>query len=163
MDSMFLENHRLQDTKSSCRALAGVLGKLRMHHYTNWCKTGFMKKAQVCSPKAPLIERPLLSVKKASELARVFDVLASDTRLRLLHALILKGDPCMSDLAEAVGMKPQAVSNQLRRLVDMGILDTRRHGNNVHYHIVDPCIAKLMYHGLCLNEENLQNAQASAG
>lgn len=116
-----------------------------------------------CSPKAPLTERPLLSQKKASELARIFDVLASDTRLRLLHALILKSDLCMTDLAEAVGMKPQAVSNQLRRLVAMGILDTQRHGNHIHYRIVDPCIAKLMYHGLCLHEETQAHAHENAG
>ena len=116
-----------------------------------------------CSPKAPLIERPLLTVVKAAELARIFDVLDSDTRLRLLHALVLNGDPCMTDLAEAVGMKPQAVSNQLRRLVDMGILDTRRHGNHIHYRIVDPCITKLMYHGLCLNEEAQAHVHVSAG
>lgn len=84
---------------------------------------------------------------------RLFEVLASATRLRLLHALASMNDPCMGDLAEAVDMKPQAVSNQLRRLVDMGILATRRHGNHIHYRIVDPCITKLLYHGLCLNEE----------
>lgn len=116
-----------------------------------------------CLPKAPLEQRPLLSGPKAAELARIFEVLASDTRLRLLHALILEGDPCMSDLAAAVDMKPQAVSNQLRRLVDMGILDTRRHGNHVHYRIVDPCIAKLMYHGLCLNEEAQAHTHVSVG
>ncbi|MDE3032045.1 MAG: winged helix-turn-helix transcriptional regulator [Acidobacteriota bacterium] len=122
-----------------------------------------LQSSKACSPKAPLKERPLLGVRKASELARTFEVLASDTRLRLLHALILKSDPCMSDLAEAVGMKPQAVSNQLRRLLDMGILDTTRHGSHVHYRIVDPCIAKLMYHGLCLNEETQAHQRASAG
>ena len=86
-------------------------------------------------------------------LERIFEVLASATRLRLLHALSRMDDPCMGDLAEAVGMKPTAVSNQLRRLVDMGILDTRRHGSHIHYRIVDDCVAKLLYHGLCLNEE----------
>lgn len=115
-----------------------------------------------CPPKAPLVERPLLSAEKASELARIFEVLASDTRLRLLHALVLLGDPCMSDLAEAVGMKPQAVSNQLRRLVDLGILSTRRHGTHIHYSIVDPCVTKLMYHGLCLNEETHTHAHVTA-
>lgn len=110
-------------------------------------------KIPACPPKAPLSERPLLGLAESSDLARIFDVLASDTRLRLLHALVLLGDPCMSDLADAVGMKPQAVSNQLRRLVDLGILSTRRHGTHIHYRIVDPCVTKLMYHGLCLNEE----------
>lgn len=115
-----------------------------------------------CPPKAPLTERPLLAVAQASELAQVFEVLASATRLRLLHALVLLGDPCMSDLAEAVGMKPQAVSNQLRRLVDLGILATRRHGTHIHYLIVDPCVIRLMYHGLCLTEETRNHDQVNA-
>ena len=115
-----------------------------------------------CPPKAPLTERPLLGVGLAAELAQVFEVLASDTRLRLLHALVLLGDPCMSELAEAVGMKPQAVSNQLRRLVDLGILDTRRHGIHIHYRIVDHCVIRLMHHGLCLNEETQDHVRVHA-
>ena len=119
-------------------------------------------KLSTCPPKAPLAERPLLGVALAADLAGIFEVLASDTRLRLLHALVLLGDPCMGDLAGAVGMKPQAVSNQLRRLVDLGILATRRHGTHVHYSIVDPCVIRLMHHGLCLNEETRDHAQVKA-
>jgi len=115
-----------------------------------------------CSPKAPLTERPLLDMRLASELTGLFEVLASGTRLRLLHALVLLDDPCMSDLAEAVDMKPQAVSNQLRHLVDLGILATRRHGTHIHYRIVDPCVIHLMHHGLCLNEETRNQPQANA-
>ena len=115
-----------------------------------------------CPPKTPLSRRPLLSLPESSDLARVFEVLASETRLRLLHALVLLGDPCLSDLADAVGMKPQAVSNQLRRLLDLGVLGTERRGNRVHYRIVDSCIAKLMYHGLCLNEESMHYARVDA-
>lgn len=106
-----------------------------------------------CPTKAPLPSRPLMTERDATSLERVFEVLASATRLRLLHALSSMDDPCMGALAEAVGMKPTAVSNQLRRLADMGILDTRRHGSHIHYRIVDECVAKLLYHGLCLNEE----------
>lgn len=119
-------------------------------------------KPSTCPPKTPLGERPLLHGDLASALAQVFEVLASETRLRLLHALVLLDDPCMSDLADAVGMKPQAVSNQLRRLVDLGILSTRRHGTHIHYCIVDPCVIKLMYHGLCLNEETHPDAHVAA-
>lgn len=103
----------------------------------------------------------MLGLGESSELVRIFDVLASETRLRLLHALVLLDDPCMSELAETVGMKPQAVSNQLRRLVDLGILSTRRHGTHIHYSIVDPCVTKLMYHGLCLKEEAHTHVNAS--
>jgi DNA-binding transcriptional ArsR family regulator len=120
------------------------------------------KAAVTCPPKPSSEKRPLLGLQEARELAGLFEVLASDTRLRLLHALMILDDPCMSDLAEAVGMKPQAVSNQLRKLVDLGILDTRRHGRHIHYRIVEPCVMKLLHHGLCLNEEqSLRRVRAS--
>lgn len=86
-------------------------------------------------------------------MAELFEVLASDTRLRLLHALMILDDPCMSDLADAVGRKAQTVPNQLSKLVDLGILDTRRHGKHIHYRIVEPGVTKLLHHGLCTHEE----------
>ena len=52
-----------------------------------------------------------------------------------------------------VGMKPQAVSNQLQRLSDMGILASRRHGTTISYRIVDPCVMSLLDQGLCLMED----------
>jgi len=100
-----------------------------------------------------------MGLEEAESLEQVFGVLASGTRLRLLHALMIQGDPCMGDLAESVGMKPAAVSNQLRRLADMGILATRRHGNHIHYRIVDDCVARMLYHGLCLNEERRKRSK----
>ena len=48
----------------------------------------------------------------------MFKVLANDTRLRLLHAVVRAGEICVTDLADSLGMKPQAVSNQLQRLAD---------------------------------------------
>jgi DNA-binding transcriptional ArsR family regulator len=53
-------------------------------------------------------------------------------------------------LALAVGMKPQAVSNQLQRLTDLGILSTRREGNNIYYRLVDLCVSGLLEQGWCL-------------
>jgi DNA-binding transcriptional ArsR family regulator len=83
----------------------------------------------------------------------VFKVLANDTRLRLLHALVRSGELCVTELAAAVAMKPQAVSNQLQRLVDRGILGSRRRGTSILYRIVDPCITSLLDLGLCLTED----------
>jgi predicted transcriptional regulator len=60
---------------------------------------------------------------------------------------------CVKDLADTMEMKPQAVSNQLQRLVDRGILVGTRNGNNVHYRIIDPCIVGLLDQGLCLLED----------
>jgi ArsR family transcriptional regulator, lead/cadmium/zinc/bismuth-responsive transcriptional repressor len=106
-----------------------------------------------CPSKPSLAERPLLGLEAAAELARVYETLANDTRLRLLHALVKEGEIYPSGLAANLGMKPQAVSNQLQRLSDRGIVQTRRDGNNVMYRLVDPCVIELIHRGLCLLED----------
>src|SRR5580692_12357834 len=106
-----------------------------------------------CCDKPSLKERPLLSPIQAGGLAAVFKVLANDTRLRLLHALVRADELCVTDLASSLGMKPQAVSNQLQRLSDLGILASRRDGNSIYYRVVDLCVRSLMDQGFCLMEE----------
>src|SRR5262245_18861705 len=106
-----------------------------------------------CTLRTPLNERPLMSPIQAGGLASVFKVLANDTRLRLLHALVRAEELCVTDLAAAVGMKPQAVSNQLQRLSDLGILASRRDGTSVYYRLVDRCVSGLLDQGWCLTEE----------
>ena len=100
----------------------------------------------------PVADCPLIDRDQAAELTRLFKVFANDTRLRLLHVLVREGEVRVTDLAERVEMKPQAVSNQLQRLVDRGILGSRREGNNVLYRITDPCVPVLLERGLCLFE-----------
>jgi ArsR family transcriptional regulator, lead/cadmium/zinc/bismuth-responsive transcriptional repressor len=90
---------------------------------------------------------------QAGGLAAVFKVLANDTRLRLLHALVRADRLCVTELADEVGMKPQAVSNQLQRLSGLGIIEARRTGVKVHYRVVDVCVRSLLDQGLCLTGE----------
>lgn len=106
-----------------------------------------------CSPKPLLNERPLLSNEQMCELSGLFKVLANDTRLRLLHALARAGELCVTELSNEIGMKSQAVSNQLQLLANRGILASRRNGNQVYYRIVDPCVTNLLDRGLCLVED----------
>lgn len=112
-----------------------------------------------CPPKPSIEERPLVTPDQASGLVGLFKVFSNDTRLRLLHALVRAGELRVTDLAEAVGMKPQAVSNQLQRLAARGIVGSRRNGNNMLYRVSDPCVPALLEQGLCL----LEDAEARAG
>lgn len=106
-----------------------------------------------CAQK-PLVEnRPLLGAAESKQLEGLFKMLANGTRLRLLHALVRGGEVCPSELAQTIGMKPQATSNQLQRLTERGILGSRRHGHQVYYRIVDPCVVRLLDYGLCLSED----------
>lgn len=109
-----------------------------------------------CPPKPDLKERPLITLEQAAELMGLFKILANDTRLRILHALARADELRVTDMAEAVAMTLQAISNHLQRLVDRGILGSRRDGNNVYYRIVDPCVTALLDQGLCLAEDARQ-------
>lgn len=100
-----------------------------------------------------------MNVKAAARLAEVFGVLASETRLRLLHALERNGEFSPTALADAVGMKVQAVSNQLQLLAARGIVSSRRDGASVLYRLDDPCIAMLLDRGWCLAEDSALRKQ----
>src|ERR1700722_3492347 len=73
--------------------------------------------------------------------------------LRMLHALACDGELCVGELAEKLGMKPPAVSNQLQRLADRGIVEAERDGLQIRYSILDPCVLTLLQQGWCLAED----------
>src|SRR5678815_5324455 len=102
-----------------------------------------------CGDAPALTERPLLSFVEAVKVMALFKILANDTRIRLLHHLIRSGESTVTDLGRAIGMKPQAVSNQLVRLSDTGMLAFRREGNNIFYRVTNGCVAPLLDLALC--------------
>jgi len=109
--------------------------------------------AACCPPRPALADRPLLTFVQAVKVMALFKVLANDTRVRLLHHLVRSGEATVTDLARTLGMKPQAVSNQLQRLSDTGMLAWRRDGNHMYYRVVNGCVAPLLDLALCLMED----------
>ena len=106
-----------------------------------------------CPTKSALATRPLLSIRQAQALESTFKMLANTTRLRMLHALACDDELCVGELADKLGMKPQAVSNQLQRLADRGIVEAERNGLQIRYSILDPCVLTLLEQGWCLAED----------
>ena|SRR3990172_4782760 len=121
-----------------------------------------MKQAVGCRDNLVLLDRVVLSDARTTQLKRLFKMMANDTRLRILHALIRSGELCVNDLAKALGMKPQAISNQLQRMVDQGILGPRREGNNIYYTIIDPCVPDIMDRAFCLIEMSNKTPRSRA-
>ena len=70
------------------------------------------------------------------ELSDFFAVLGSPSRLKLLLALD-GGELCAGHLAEAVGMSPSAVSNQLKALKAARLVNVRREGKMLYYSLAD--------------------------
>ena len=108
---------------------------------------------KTCPTKLQLDARPQLSGAHAQALEAIFKMLANGTRLRLLHALVRDDELCVGDLANQIAMSPQAVSNQLQRLSDRGIVESRREGLQMLYRVVDPCVVELLDRGWCLAED----------
>jgi DNA-binding transcriptional ArsR family regulator len=118
---------------------------------TNDAKTAA---GDACAARSALEDRPLLTFVEAVKVMALFKVLANDTRIRLLHHLIRSGESTVTDLARTLGMRPQAVSNQLQRLSDTGVATSRREGNNVYYRVTNGCVAPLLDRALCLMEDD---------
>lgn len=113
------------------------------------------KHNQTCCPvHVTFPEQEPISADKAAELEDLFKILANDTRLRLLHTLARVEEMCVCDIANAVDMTPQAISNQLQRLSDRGIVATRRSGNQVYYRVVDECVVGLLQKAMCLLDDS---------
>jgi DNA-binding transcriptional ArsR family regulator len=125
---------------------------------------GGPKPAACCEEIRPALkDRPLLSFADAVKVMALFKVLANDTRLLLLHHLVRSGEATVTDMARTLGMKPQAVSNQLVRLSDTGMLSSRREGNNVFYRVVNGCVPPLLDLALCLMEDEGCTPRAKRG
>jgi len=109
--------------------------------------------ADACTTRPPLAERPLLDFVDAVKVMALFKMLSNDTRIRILHHIVRSGEATVTGIAKTLGMKPQAVSNQLMRLTDSRMLTSRRDGNNVFYRVENCCVAPLRDLALCLMEK----------
>jgi len=111
--------------------------------------------SNAASAEAPTCDSPLvdlngvrqvqpetLSAQRAQQMAEFFRVLADPTRLRLLSALAQR-ELCVCDLAAIAKMSESAVSHQLRTLRAMRLVNYRRQGRNVYYHLADAHVIEL--------------------
>jgi DNA-binding transcriptional ArsR family regulator len=115
---------------------------------------GVPSSQNTCSEQLKRCERPLISPEEAIKLSALFKIFSNDNRLRLLHALVRAGEIRVIDLATALDMKVQTVSNQLQRLADRGFIEARREGQNIFYHIKNSCLPGILEYGLCLLDSN---------
>ncbi len=80
-------------------------------------------------------------------LAEFFRTIGSDTRLKILLALDAC-ELCAGDLAQALGMAPSAVSNQLKALKQARLITVRREGKMLYYRLADCHPHEIIHLGL---------------
>lgn len=81
--------------------------------------------------------------KRANLAESTLKLLANANRLMLL-CLLQEGPKDVSFLVNETGLSQSAVSQHLAKLRKAKILDTKKTGVNVHYHIVDPVVQSLL-------------------
>ena len=87
------------------------------------------------------------------DLSRTFGVLSDPTRIRILHLLLRDGEHPVGEVAKDLGMSVAAVSNQLRKMTDLGFLARSGRGTFVFYRVVDSCVGELLHRGYCLSRD----------
>lgn len=70
-------------------------------------------------------------------LQRIFDALGDSTRYKLVEKMIVNNDQCVSELAKDLKITPAGASQQLKILVEAGILSRVRKGQRICYEIND--------------------------
>jgi len=74
---------------------------------------------------------------------RIIKAIAHPTRLFIVEKLTDR-DHCVCELTKMVGSDVSTVSKHLSVLKNAGVVETRRHGNNIYYHLRTRCILKFM-------------------
>ena len=74
---------------------------------------------------------------------RVFGALSDESRLRMVYAL-RRGELCVCQLIDLMGLSPSTVSKHLSILRDAGLLDSRKKGRWVYYRLADQAILPMM-------------------
>ena len=72
-----------------------------------------------------------------ADAADLFRLLGDPTRVRLLYALLEAGELCVTDLATAVDLPENTVSQALRLLRTAGAVRSRRAGRRIFYAVHD--------------------------
>ncbi len=89
-----------------------------------------------------------LSERTVTCLVRIFLAMGDAARIRLLHALIARGELTVNQLAEVAGLSLSATSHQLRVLRDRYLVHAERRGRIVVYRLADAHVRTLLAIGL---------------
>lgn len=89
----------------------------------------------------------VLDKEKQLRIAELFKGFADVTRIQIL-TLLLDGEMCVNDIAQAVELTQSAISHQLRLLKQMHLIKYRREGKNILYSLADDHVQTIIQMGL---------------
>ena len=103
---------------------------------------------------SPLLLDPEMLRRAAAQAVGALKLLANVERMLLLCQLS-RGEMCVSELEEQLGIRQPTLSQQLGVLRNEGVVSTRREGKNIFYSVADPDLLQILavlYRLYCLKE-----------
>jgi len=79
-----------------------------------------------------------------SGMAKMFKVLADETRMKIAFALCEESELCVCDVANIIGSSMATASHHLRTLKDLGLAKFRKEGKLVFYSLEDEHVRQLV-------------------
>ncbi len=92
-------------------------------------------RSKVNLPVLESTQRHLASLAELPAMTNAYKLMGDPTRLKLLLSLAHAKELCVCDLADILGMDTSAVSHQLRKLKDGGLVRNHREGATIYYHL----------------------------
>lgn len=97
---------------------------------------------------------------KVEDAAALLKSLSNEKRL-LIVCVLSKGEHCVGDLEQVVGLSQSALSQHLARLRRDGIVQTRRSAQTIFYTLSNPhmdCILKCLHDIFCESDQHSEGA-----
>jgi DNA-binding transcriptional ArsR family regulator len=76
------------------------------------------------------------SSESIESMAKLLSIAGSEVRLKILFLLNMEGELCPCDIADVLEMSVPAISQQIRKIKDAGVISYRREGQTLYYSIV---------------------------
>ena len=89
----------------------------------------------------------MLDKQNQEQIAELFKGFADSTRVQIL-SLLMGGEMCVNDIAQAIELSQSAVSHQLRLLKQMHLIKYHREGKNILYSLADDHVRTILQMGL---------------
>lgn len=97
----------------------------------------------------------MLETDKYQYMAEIIKAMAHSSRLLILDKL-REREYCVCELQELIGADMSTVSRHLAVLRNAGIIDSRKHNNQVFYSLLCPCVLDIFS---CVMEVRKQNGR----
>lgn len=80
------------------------------------------------------------------DLSDLFKLFGDTTRMKILFSLF-ESEMCVCAIAELLGMTQSAISHQLKTLKDANLVENRREGKTIYYHLADDHVRAIVAQG----------------